>query len=196
MATTKNGGGGSRAAVDTHDTQIGDDDPGEAAGRPLDGEDVRPADAPPLVNPDNAISAHTPPPAPAGEQVSRRTDLDFGLFRKRLMEEKELAEATIRGTRSSEEDGTGAIGMEQNELSSYDNHPADVGTETFLREQDQALIANAREILGKIDRALQKLDEGSYGICDKTHKPIPVARLEAIPYATLTVEAQEIQEVT
>ena len=43
---------------------------------------------------------------------------------------------------------------------------------------------------------LQKLDEGTYGICDKTHKPIPVERLEAIPYATLKVEAQEIQEIT
>jgi RNA polymerase-binding protein DksA len=126
-----------------------------------------------------------------------RTDLDFEYFRGRLMEEKTLAEDTIHGTQHTEEDGTGMPGMERNELADYDpNHPAETATEMFMREQDQALIQNAREILGKIGRALQKLDEGTYGICDKTHKPIPVERLEAIPYATLTVEAQEIQEIT
>jgi len=134
----------------------------------------------------------------ATEQVTpQRTDLDLEYFRGRLMEEKEQAEAVIRGTEGTEEDGTGLQGMERNELSNYDpNHPGDLATETFMREQDMALIQNAREILGRIERALDKMDEGSYGICDKTHKPIPVERLEAIPYATLTVEAQAIQEIT
>jgi RNA polymerase-binding transcription factor DksA len=149
------------------------------------------------VNPDNALAQQTPPPAPAGEPKPRRDDLDLGYFRRRLMEEKELAENTLRGIRSTEDDGTGAMGMEQNELSTVaDNHPADLGTETFLREQDQALMANARDILNRVDMALAKIDDGTYGICDKTHKPIPVERLEAIPYATLTVEAQSIQEIT
>ena len=126
-----------------------------------------------------------------------RTDLDLEHFRRRLLEEKGLAERTIEGTVSSEEDGTGAQGMEQNELADYDvNHPADMATETFMREQDRALIQNARDILSRIDRALEKMEEGTYGICDKTGKPIPVERLEAIPYATLTVEAQSIQEIT
>ena len=87
--------------------------------------------------------------------------------------------------------------MERNELADYDDdHPADTGTELFLREQDMALVKNARDILARIARAGQKMDEGTYGICDRTHKPIPVERLEAIPYATLTVEAQAIQEIT
>lgn len=149
------------------------------------------------VNPDNALAAQTPPPAPADAPMPQRTDLDLTYFRRRLLEEKELAEQTIRGTKSSEEDGTGEIGMEMNELSSVaDNHPADQGTETFLREQDMALVANARDILNRVGRALEKMDEGTYGICDKTHQPIPVERLEAIPYATLTVEAQAIQEIS
>ena len=127
----------------------------------------------------------------------QRTDLDLAYFRRRLDEEKAEAEETIRGTQSSEETGDGQPGMDRTELANYDgDHPADVGTEVFMREQDMALIQNARDILGRIERAYQKLDEGTYGICDKTHKPIPVERLEAIPYATLTVEAQAIQEIT
>ncbi len=87
--------------------------------------------------------------------------------------------------------------LETGELNDFDpNHPADAATETFLHEQDLALGQNAKDILGRIERALQKLDEGTYGICDRTHKPIPVERLEAIPYATLTVEAQALQEIT
>jgi RNA polymerase-binding transcription factor DksA len=151
----------------------------------------------PLVNPDNQLSAETPQPARPNEAVSPRADLDLDHFRERLMEEKGLAEATIRGTTTSHEDLTGSEGMERNELSgSPDNHPADIATEVQLREQDDALVRNAHEILVKIDRALQKMDEGTYGICDKTHKPIPIERLEVLPYATLTVEAQSIQEIT
>ena len=151
----------------------------------------------PLVNPDNQLSAETPQPPRPNESVQPRTDLNFDYFRKRLLDEKALAEATINGTTSSHEDLTESEGMERNELAgSPDNHPADIATEVQLREQDDALVRNAHEILVKIDRALQKLDEGTYGICDKTHKPIPVERLEVLPYATLTVEAQSIQEIT
>ena len=126
-----------------------------------------------------------------------RQDLDLEYFRRRLMEEKEQAEAAIQGTQSTQEVGAGEPGMDRKELADYDeNHPAEVATELQMREQDQALVQNAREILGRIERALQKLDEGTYGICDRTHKPIPVERLEAIPYATLSVEAQAIQEIT
>ena len=46
-------------------------------------------------------------------------------------------------------------------------------------------------ILRQIDRALEKIDENTYGVCDITGDEIPLARLEAIPYATMTVKAQE-----
>ena len=151
-----------------------------------------------IINPDNEMAtAGTPPPAPAGDKPAPRTDLDFAFFSKRLDEEKALAQHTIDGTRSSdaglnEEDEKNATEF----VGSGDNHPADIATELQLREQDQALIGNARDILRQIERAQQKMVEGTYGICDKTHKPIPVERLDALPYATLTVEAQSIQEIS
>lgn len=48
------------------------------------------------------------------------------------------------------------------------------------------------KVLRQIDRALEKINENTYGICDITKKEIPIARLKALPYATMTVEAQEM----
>ena len=51
-----------------------------------------------------------------------------------------------------------------------------------------------RKLLSKIDEALRRLDEGSYGFCEETHEPIGLRRLEARPIATLSIEAQERHE--
>jgi DnaK suppressor protein len=51
-----------------------------------------------------------------------------------------------------------------------------------------------RKLLSKIDEALRRLDEGSYGFCEETHEPIGIKRLEARPIATLSIEAQERHE--
>lgn len=125
-----------------------------------------------------------------------RTDLDFNKFRTRLMEEKALAERTITGTQAAEGgDGMNTTGTDRAELADYDdNDPADGATELFIREQDMALVGNAEEILAKINRALEKLDEGTYGLSDQSGEVIPTERLEAIPYATLTTAEQEVQD--
>ncbi len=51
-----------------------------------------------------------------------------------------------------------------------------------------------RKLLSKIDEALRRIDEGSYGFCEETHEPIGIKRLEARPIATLSIEAQERHE--
>ncbi|MES2465645.1 MAG: TraR/DksA C4-type zinc finger protein [Armatimonadota bacterium] len=128
--------------------------------------------------------------------TQKRTDIDIEHFRQRLMEEKTLAEQTIAGTNDLEgdqqDDQTGSM---RSELSTADNHPADVATELQTREQDDALIANAEELLGKIERALAKMEDGTYGISDRSGEPIPVERLEAVPYATVTTEEQALEEI-
>jgi DnaK suppressor protein len=60
---------------------------------------------------------------------------------------------------------------------------------TELRTRDRE-----RKLIGKIDAALRRLDDGSYGFCDETGEPIGVRRLEARPIATLSLEAQERHE--
>ncbi|PIC64331.1 molecular chaperone DnaK [Sporosarcina sp. P13] len=77
------------------------------------------------------------------------------------------------------------------ELSMYDNHPADMGTELYEREKDLALNTHAVDELEKVKHALQAIKEGTYGICEKCGKEIPYERLEAIPYTTVCVEDAE-----
>ncbi|MDW0110175.1 TraR/DksA C4-type zinc finger protein [Sporosarcina aquimarina] len=83
---------------------------------------------------------------------------------------------------------------EVGELSTYDNHPADMGTELYDREKDRALNVHASSELEKVEQALEKMNEGSYGVCEVCGKEIPYERLEAIPYTTFCVE-DAVQEV-
>jgi DnaK suppressor protein len=80
------------------------------------------------------------------------------------------------------------------EASGYSQHQADQGTDDFDRTISLEVTSREYGILRQIDRALEKIEEGTYGVCDITGKKIPVARLDAMPYATLTVEAQEMLE--
>jgi RNA polymerase-binding transcription factor DksA len=73
---------------------------------------------------------------------------------------------------------------------SVDQHPADEGSEMFEREKNLT-IRRTREIqVADIDAALQKFEDGTYGICEICGKPIPEARLRAYPAATHDVECQ------
>ena len=58
-----------------------------------------------------------------------------------------------------------------------------------LRTRDRA-----RKLISKIDQALERIDDGSYGYCEETDEPISIARLEARPIATMSIEAQERHE--
>lgn len=80
------------------------------------------------------------------------------------------------------------------ELSSYDNHPGDMGTETFERGKDLALTEHAENELEKINEALHAIDEGTYGICKVCSMDIPYERLLALPTADTCVEHSEAQQ--
>jgi DnaK suppressor protein len=77
------------------------------------------------------------------------------------------------------------------EATGYSQHQADQGTDDFDRQLSLELTNNDFTILRQIDRALEKIDDETYGVCDITGNEIPVARLDAVPYATMTVQAQE-----
>jgi RNA polymerase-binding transcription factor DksA len=76
------------------------------------------------------------------------------------------------------------------ELSSVDQHQADVGTETFEREKDMSILEQVDAELADVEHALRRLDNGTYGTCEFDGKPIPEARLEALPAARFCVEHQ------
>ena len=71
---------------------------------------------------------------------------------------------------------------------------ADAGAKTLEREQELALTHNARELLAQSDRALSRIDDGSYGSCESCGEPIGKARLQAFPRATLCVACKQREE--
>ncbi|MET9556418.1 TraR/DksA C4-type zinc finger protein [Streptomyces sp. NPDC006645] len=71
---------------------------------------------------------------------------------------------------------------------------ADTGTKNITREHEMSLAANAREMVEQTERALLRLDAGTYGLCEVCGKPIGKARMQAFPRATLCVEDKQKQE--
>lgn len=80
------------------------------------------------------------------------------------------------------------------ELSTVDQHPADVGSETFERTKDLSLQEDIDGRLADIARAFEKIDSGDYGKCEVCGEPIPEERLEAIPGARNCIEHQAASE--
>lgn len=111
----------------------------------------------------------------------------------RLLEERqrlEVAADSAKGglAEGSEREATG-------ELSSYDQHPADVGTETFYREADQAIAESVQAELEEVDAALRRVEDGTYGRCEACGRPIGDERLEALPAARLCLEDEQRAEL-
>jgi DnaK suppressor protein len=71
---------------------------------------------------------------------------------------------------------------------------ADAGTKTFEREHEMSLANNSRDLLLQVERALGRLDAGTYGRCENCGDPIPKARLQAFPRATLCVACKQREE--
>lgn len=111
-------------------------------------------------------------------------------FKKLLLDEKARVEgeraAYVNDDRADTEEGSAG------ELSDNDvNDPADEATNLYDRERDRAAIDNMNRILSKINRALEKIGDGTYGQSDVDGSHIPVARLEALPYALTTVDQED-----
>jgi DnaK suppressor protein len=77
------------------------------------------------------------------------------------------------------------------ESKGYSQHQADEGTDDFGQTISIEVSSKEQGMVRQIDRALEKIEEGTYGVCDVTGEEIPLKRLDAIPYATMTVSAQE-----
>ncbi|MET9253079.1 TraR/DksA family transcriptional regulator [Streptomyces sp. NPDC003717] len=99
----------------------------------------------------------------------------------RLRAEITASERSLQGLMRDSADGAG-------------DDEADTGTKNVTREHELALAANAREMLLQTDRALERLDAGTYGLCENCANPIGKARMQAFPRATLCVECKQKQE--
>ncbi|MFC4076512.1 TraR/DksA C4-type zinc finger protein [Salinithrix halophila] len=82
------------------------------------------------------------------------------------------------------------------ELSGYDNHPADIGTELYERGKDLALNEEDEEQLEEVEMALMRIEAGHYGTCVVCGKEIPYERLEAVPEASYCIEHQREKDIS
>jgi RNA polymerase-binding transcription factor DksA len=111
--------------------------------------------------------------------------------RKRLQDEKARVEGLIGNLRGE----IGTPETEQvSELADYDQHPADMGSETFEREKDLSILEQLEDELAELQAALERIDAGTYGIDEVTDEPIAPERLEAVPTARTNVGTEDQRE--
>jgi RNA polymerase-binding transcription factor DksA len=80
---------------------------------------------------------------------------------------------------------------ENNEASAVGQHQADAGSDAYEKDFALSLLSQEQDALYEIEEALKRIENGYYGVCEMSNKPIPHARLEAIPFARFTVECQQ-----
>ncbi|TMD58504.1 MAG: conjugal transfer protein TraR [Chloroflexi bacterium] len=116
--------------------------------------------------------------------------IDTTGIRAKLEEERHRIQAEIEALSEadsqSERERAGRAGR--------GNHMAEDASETFEHEKSLALLHNLRSIESQVDRALAKLEKGTYGQCDDCGKPIAAERLAAIPYAALCIDCKAKRE--
>ncbi|HEY0470383.1 MAG TPA: TraR/DksA C4-type zinc finger protein [Kribbella sp.] len=145
-------------------------------------ENRAPATAPakaPAKKAENLTVKEGETPWTAAEMEELRGELEADAVH--LKEEIRDAEQEIVGLLRDGGDGAG-------------NDQADVGSTTLERDHEMSLANNARDMLDQIERALSRIDDGTYGVCESCGKAIGKGRLQAFPRATLCVSCKEREE--
>ncbi|MGH2751979.1 MAG: TraR/DksA family transcriptional regulator [Actinomycetota bacterium] len=100
--------------------------------------------------------------------------------------ERQLEELTADSFDGTQSDMTGEVGL--------DDDFADAGSATFERERDLSIQNNIRDLIGQTTRAIQRIDDGNYGTCERCGNPIEAARLKALPHALLCMDCKRREE--
>ncbi|MGZ4150059.1 MAG: TraR/DksA family transcriptional regulator [Actinomycetota bacterium] len=121
---------------------------------------------------------------------AKLTKKEISDLRARLLEERaelgdQLTTIEDEAFSASQSDLSGDVGL--------DDESADAGTATFEREKDLSIENNVRDLMDKIDRALKRIDEGTYGLCSVCGRPIEKARIKALPYVDLCIKDAKAQ---
>ncbi len=116
---------------------------------------------------------------------------DIKHYKELLEKEKEEREDSLK------DDGMGygiSIRDLTGELSSYDNHPGDLGNETFEAEKNMSFRTREKFLLSEVQTALNKIAEGTYGLCEQCHREIGKERLDVRPYTRLCIHCENDME--
>ncbi len=122
-----------------------------------------------------------------GERIPQKWKRYYKLLldlRKHVLDELDLHTADTLQHTNNDDSG---------ELTHYGNHQADAGTDSFDRDFALSLVSTEQDALNEIEEAIQRMHDGSYGVCEETGKPIKKERLLAVPFTRFSVEVQKEQ---
>ncbi|MCD8509183.1 MAG: TraR/DksA C4-type zinc finger protein [Bacillus sp. (in: Bacteria)] len=122
------------------------------------------------------------------------TNDQINKLKEMLMEQKNETEKRLDGQHYGMD--FELVKESMSELSGYDNHPGDLGTELYEREKDLALNEHSEQLIEETDAALKAIDEGTYGQCEVCGEDIPYERLEVVPETKRCIKHTEKNEVS
>lgn len=128
--------------------------------------------------------------AEAKNPVSPFSDAELDHFRGLILAKREKATEDVERMRSQLAD---AREQAENDTA-YSFHMADAGTDAMEREKLYLMIAREQKYVGYLDRALERIENRSYGVCKVSGKPIAKERLEAVPHTEISIEAKLAQK--
>lgn len=123
------------------------------------------------------------------DEAPRRTpfsDEELEYFRRLIEDRRTAAHEDVERMRSQLQDARD----KSEDDTAYSFHMADAGTDAMEREKLFLMIARQQKYIGYLDRALDRIENKTYGICKVTGKPIAKERLEAVPHTEISIEAK------
>lgn len=122
------------------------------------------------------------------------TEKQITKLKKQLIEQKNGL-TDNKQTKENEITSHASLRDSIDELSTVDNHPADLATELYDREKDLALKTHTEDVLSEVEAALERIENGTYGVCATCNEEIPYDRLCAIPHTTFCIEHSQPKTV-
>ena len=122
-------------------------------------------------------------------RITPFSDEELAQFRALIEEKRAAAIEEIDAMRAQIDDA-----RENEGDSAYSFHMADAGTDAQEMEKLYLMIARQQKYVGYLDRAMDRIENGTYGICKVTGQPIPKERLQAVPHTEISIEAKKQQQ--
>lgn len=142
-----------------------------------------------------AAKTATKPAAKSATKPAAKTSAKSPLTAADVREFRKLISGEVESLRKEYDESIAVL--DELKLNGSDNagdDPADAGTKTFEREHEMSIANNRLDLITQMDRALERLEAGTYGLCENCGKPIPKGRLQAFPSATLCVACKSREE--
>lgn len=142
------------------------------------------------VRPERAVRADRPARGAVKAKPLSRKELSE--FRRLLEDERVRLLEELEAMEEHTPEVEDQVGMDIG--GGYDEDLADVASSTFEREKGLALESSVQQMLAQVEEALGRIEDGTYGICQRCGDPIDIARLRVLPFATLCIRCKELEE--